>query len=97
LVKVNITSSNITQIQDTYPEIYDKFIDLFETDNLKLGPKPEIDTLAIPVDVKTPDWVKIFIDYNTIINDNIGNFPYESVGITRLGSNSVTYSNIMKL
>ena len=47
--------------------------------------------------VDTAKWVQEFIDYRTIINDNITNFPFESIGITRLGSNNINYSTIIKI
>lgn len=106
VVKVQIDPSNIDKIRDSYPDVYDRFVDLF-MDNTFFKPdaqgegssakKKEITTLAIPVGVSTPEWVKEFIDYKTIINDNIGNFPFESIGITRLGSNNINYSTIMKI
>ena len=105
VVKVKIDPSNIEKIKDRYPDVYDRFVDLF-MDNTFFKPgvnedstakKKEITTLAIPIDVNTPEWVGEFIDYQTIINDNVGNFPVESVGIRRLNNNSINYSTIMKL
>ena len=37
------------------------------------------------------------IDYNSIVNDNIGGFVYESIGIKRFGKTSVNYTNILEL
>ena len=106
VVKVQITPSNVERIKDKYPEVYNKFVDLFMDTNFfrseaqgegNTPKKKEITTLAIPTDVETPEWVSEFIDYRTIINDNVGNFPVESVGIRRLGANSINYSTIMKI
>lgn len=105
VVKVNITPSNIEKIKDSYPETYEKFVQLFMDESIfpvkstQYGEtnKKEITALAIPTNVSTPEWVKEFIDYRTIINDSICNFPFESVGITRLGSNNINYTTIMKI
>lgn len=95
-VKVNITPANINRIRDTYPDVYERFVQLF-MDKKFFTNKVEVTTLAIPVNVDTPEWVKEFIDYRVIINDSITNFPFESIGITRLGSGNINYSTIMKI
>ena len=105
VVKVQIDPSNIDRIRDKYPDVYDRFVELFMDQtffkpdiNEDCSPKKkEITTLAIPIDVDTPEWVSEFIDYKTIVNDNIGNFPVESVGIRRLGANNINYSTMMKI
>ena len=99
VVKVKITPSNIDIIKDEYPETYQKLIDLFMDTSFFPDPKKkkEIDTIAIPIDVETPKWITKFIDYNTIIDDNISNFPFKSIGIRNLGSSATSYSPIMQL
>ena len=101
-----ILQMHLKHLKDKYPEVYNKFVDLFMDTNFfrseaqgegSTSKKKEITTLAIPTDVETPEWVSEFIDYRTIINDNVGNFPVESVGIRRLGSNNINYSTIMKI
>lgn len=105
VVKVQIDPSNIDRIRDKYPDVYDRFVELF-MDQTFFKPgvnedctpkKKEITTLAIPIDVDTPEWVSEFIDYKTIVNDNVGNFPVESVGIRRLGASNINYSTIMNI
>lgn len=105
VVKVQIDPSNIDRIRDKYPAVYDRFVELF-MDQAFFKPgvnedctpkKKEITTLAIPIDVDTPEWVSEFIDYKTIVNDNVGNFPVESVGIRRLGASNINYSTIMNI
>lgn len=105
VVKVQIDPSNIDRIRDKYPDVYDRFVELFMDQtffkpgvNEDCSPKKkEITTLAIPIDVDTPEWVSEFIDYKTIVNDNVGNFPVESVGIRRLGASNINYSTIMNI
>ncbi len=55
-----------------------------------------IDAIAIPINVDTPKWVLEFIDYVTIINNNISGFPIESVGLHFAGGN-VNYTNILSI
>ena len=59
--------------------------------------KGSIDAISIPKDTPVPDWLKEFIDYDTIVEDNIKGFPYKSVGIQRLNKNHVNYTNIIQL
>lgn len=99
VIKVLITPSNISKIRESYPEIYEKAVDLFQDDSIFKGEanKREITTLAIPRDTDTPKWVMEFIDYATIINDNLNTFPVESIGIPKLGKDNINYSTIMKI
>lgn len=60
-------------------------------------PNIDITTIAIPTDVDTPDWIMEFIDYTTIINDCLCNFPIESVGIARMDNNNINYTNIVSI
>ena len=99
IVKVYITPENIECIKDSYPYEYGKLKELFNDTRLfdggKKGTKFEITALAIPVDVDTPAWVSEFIDYKSIINDSLKNFPVESVNIERFDRSFINYSNIM--
>lgn len=60
-------------------------------------PDIEITAIAIPVDVNTPEWIMEFIDYTSIINDCLCNFPIESVGIPRMDNTNVNYTNIVSI
>lgn len=108
IVKVRIDESNIDRIKDSYPETYDKLLSVLKDNEIQgINPnnidsyqKPktrEITALAIPVDVKTPDWVMEFIDYTNIINDCLCNFPIESVGIDKMARQSINYTNIISI
>lgn len=110
IIKVNITTENIEALKDTNPEIYEKFIKVFDDTYIfppKVDPKnptqtttnykKEITSVSIPVDVATPKWLLQFIDAATIVNDCISTFPMESVGINRLGVNTINYSNIVSI
>lgn len=101
IVKVNITPSNIESIREEFPHIYDNFVELFKNQSIfapkASGVKYIVDSIAIPIDIETPKWLIGFIDYNTIINDCLKNFPIESVNIVRLNNDHVNYSNIMQI
>ena len=49
-----------------------------------------------PIQDFTGNLVLEFIDYKTIVNDNISGFVYDSVGLVNLGSNT-NMSNILQL
>ncbi len=97
IVKVNITPKTIEKIKDKYSELYEKLSELFKDKVYK----NEITSLAIPKDLDIiPEWIKEFIDYLTIANDNLSAFPLESIGLTRMNgvnSNNVNFTNILTL
>lgn len=92
-IKINVDKNSAERIKDKYPEVYEKLMALFDDPNL--GKKVKI--IALPVDVEVPDWILEFVDYNSIINDNLKNFPLESIGLRRFDNDSVNYSNIINL
>lgn len=101
IAKTDINKVTIERIKDKYPEVYNNIVKLFEDDeNLPKGEKifkGSIDAIAIPLDVKVPEWLLELIDYKLIINNNIAGFPFESIGIQRLGKSSVNYTNIINI
>ena len=92
IIKLDITPKNVEKIKDIYPEIHDKILGLFKEKPFAKG----ITALAVPRNSELPDWVLDFIDYPTIINDNLKNFPLESVGLYKMNDNN-NYSNILKI
>lgn len=104
VVKVDINPTNIEDLKDTNPRLYNSIIELIGTKDeptsnelYRQAFKGSITTIAIPKDVDVPEWVTQFIDYKAIINDNLCNFPTDSVGIRNMGKDKVNYSNIIKL
>lgn len=91
VVKVNINKKNIEEQKEKNPELYQKLIALFN-DPL-FSKKKEITSIAIPINQSVPDWLIQFIDYSTIIDNNIV-FPIESLRIYEGKSN---YTNIVKI
>ena len=92
-IKINVTRANVERIKDKYPEAYAKLVRLME--HPILGKK--LDIIGFPADATVPDWVLEFVDVATIVNDNLKNFPLESIGLKRLDNDSVNYSNILSL
>ena len=105
ILKVNINMNNIDKIQEEYPEVYDHMKELLASEDfgykvLKSGKVNygTLDAIALPLDQSVPDWLIPFIDYDSIVADNIGGFPYESIGIQRLDKrSSLNYTNILQL
>lgn len=92
-IKIKVDKNNVNLIKDEFPTTYQKLVKLMEHPTLgtRLG------TIALPSDVEVPDWVLYFVDVATIVNDNLKNFPLESIGLKRLENDSVNYSNIISL
>ena len=102
---VNIPKTNkkftelVAKVKANDPEtcsIYKIEVDKGEV-KLKKLVGASINAVALPLEVKLPEWLEPFIDYDSIIADNLNGFPYESIGIQRLENNSISYSNIVQL
>lgn len=104
IAKVNINPATAEKIKEKYPEIYQNIMNTLDMNEFKkVSDKTgkvldnNITAIAIPIDVQVPEWLMEFIDYDTLVNDNIGQFPYVSIGITPGNSNSNTsYTNIIQ-
>lgn len=92
-IKIDVNKKNVGKIKDSHPEDYAKLVRLL--DHPVLGSK--VTTIALPADVSVPDWVLSFVDFTTIINDQLKNFPLDSIGLKRLSNDSVNVSNIIQL
>lgn len=84
IVKVEITPRNIDLIEEDFPDVYAKCQELFKTRAFSTG----IDAIALPINEPVPGWVKPFIRYAEIINDNVSKFPLESIGLFRGNPNN---------
>lgn len=92
-IKVDINKNNVEDIKEQYPEIYSKIIELMKTKEFAKG----ITGIAILDDKPIPEWVKGYIDYTTIVNDNLHTFPCEAIGIDRKDKDKINYTNIIRL
>ena len=93
IAKVKINKANVDKIAITHPEVYNNMIVALDKEEFK----GSIEAIAIPLDVNVPDWLMEFVDYTEIVSTNIKGFPYESIGIMRMGKDSVNYTNIVEL
>lgn len=109
IAKVQIDRATMDRIKDTFPEVYMNIQNALDDDtfktfvkNPKTGKKDkltanEIVAVAIPLDTTLPAWLEPFIDYDSILADNLNGFPYESIGIKRLTKNNISCTNIVQL
>jgi hypothetical protein len=105
IAKVIINKTTVEKIKTKYPEIYSNIIAALDREEFCTKSKQtgkitsqEITAVAIPTDVLVPEWLLEFIDYNTLVSDNLGGFPYSSIGIVSGDANSNTnYTNIIEL
>ena len=103
IVKVNIDESNVNRIKEKYPDTYERVLGVLRNPSIQkftdggASKKGSITAIAIPTNVEVPAWILEFIDYTTIINDSMSNFPIESCGIGKMGKNSINYTNIISI
>lgn len=92
-LKINEQILNESSLRAKDPERYERILELLHDEEYIKG---NIEYICIPYDIKVPEWIYEFIDYDTIMVDNIGAFPFESVGLNTLRTNS-SYSAILNL
>lgn len=106
VIKIKIDKYVLETIKDTYPQQYAKFKNILDPNSLDLCEETipinvvfrgSIDSIGLPKDLAVPEWLKIFIDYDAIITDNLSGFPLSSVGICQFGNKKATYSNVIHL
>jgi hypothetical protein len=93
VIKTKIDKKEILRIKDTNPNMYEKMLKVLNDGNYK----GDITSIAIPYNADTPKWILDFVNYNEIINDNIGGFPLDATGLSTLDNTNIPYSNILKL
>lgn len=92
IIKVDINAKNVKGLEEKYPDVYKKAIELMQKKEYQKG----ITGIAILADTKIPEWIKDYIDYTTIVNDNLRPFPCEALGIDRKENKYINYTNILK-
>lgn len=92
IIKVDINKSNILPLKDKYPDIYNNLIGLMGMNVFNKG----ITAISLPPDIQIPEWLFDYIDYASIVNDNLKPFPIETIGISR-EKQTINYTNIIQL
>lgn len=93
ILKVDINKKNIGPLLNTLPDIYNALHNLLSLPAYKDG----ISAISLPPDVQIPEWLFEYIDFNTIVNDNLTPFPLETIGLSRMDKTSINYTNIISL
>lgn len=91
VVKIDINIKNIDRVKELRPDKYDTCIEIM---TIKQFAK-SIDVIALPYNETLPSWIIEFIDFSEIINNNLKNFPLDSIGISKMDKDSINYSNIV--
>ena len=94
IIKVNIVQGNVDKIIDSFPQHYMRMRNLLLE---KTELRGKIESIAIPMNIEIPDWIVPFIDYTTIIHDNLRNFPMEEIGLSKMDNTDITHTNILTL
>lgn len=85
IIKVDMNPKNLDKIKETFPGVYQRAMDFISGNQYY---KAGIEAIAIPLNEPVPEWVLPFVRYAEIINDNVGKFPLESVGLSRGNANN---------
>lgn len=102
MVKVKLEDmDDLESIKDIDKDVYDGLIfGVFNNKNKKIAAKG-INVIAIPRNIeKIPEWIIPFIDYSTIISDNVTKFKsmLDSLGVRIIkDSNNKYFSNILDI
>jgi DNA polymerase elongation subunit (family B) len=101
VVKVTLDKDkSLELLQEKYPDKYKIIEEKYLMDRVMKDKLPN--AIAIPKSIEEiPEWIIDFIDYDTIIGDNINKFNSvrESLAIapSKLKNNKTTYSNILEI
>jgi len=101
IIKVNMDEESIEKIKQSEPEIYERIIEnIYHASDKKIREKG-VKVIGLPRNIpKIPDWIIPFIDYNTIINNNLSTFHgvLDSLGIATIKTTEDEYhSNILRI
>lgn len=75
IVKLNVSKpSDLDVIKDTYPEMYQRILDVVYINGSPEIKRQGIKTICIPVNLTIPEWMRPLINYDMIISDIISSF-----------------------
>lgn len=105
IIKVDINIKNIDKIRDRFPDTYDKMKRILDiSGNEYIGDlsirdifKGRVGSVAIPKDVKVPEWIIPFINIQSIISDNISTFPTGNLISKMDNRTGITYTNMVRI
>lgn len=103
LVRVKMQKlGQISELAETHREIFDILVKNFYKCGIEDIEKKGISWIALPFDeVEVPEWIRPYIDYDTIVNNNLSPFNslLNSLGVKELPTfeSTTTYSNIIQL
>lgn len=92
IIKTKINLKNIDDMIEIDPSYYSRMKALLKDDAFK----GEIKAIAIPIDLKVPDWIIPFIDYDSIVQDNLKAFPLDELRMSKNDSKTMTHSNMIR-
>lgn len=93
IAKLNITIKDLPKIQEVAPEKVGAVEELLSIKQFKDG----ITAIGLPLNEDLPKWLLDFVDYTEVINANMKIFPLDQIGISKIGKDSINYSNILQL
>lgn len=102
IIPLNIYKlEDISELEKIEPEIYNNIKRYIFESKLEEVRKKAMTVLALPKNIESiPDWVKPYINYDKIINDNTSKMRaiLESLGVQTIETDSTTkrYSNIIE-
>ncbi len=102
LVKVNMSRIELIEdLQKTEPEIYERIVQGIFNSPIKEIAKKGITAIAVPRVFETvPEWIRPYIDYGTIVSDNLTKFQSVTTMLsleTAATADNKYFSNILKL
>ena len=105
IIKLKIDKESVIKIKNQYLSQYDRLLEILDPntdkmiDDIKLSEifKGKLECIALPKDLPVPEFLIPFIDYESIIDDNLTTFPIESVGLSSFGNKKPNYTNVIKL
>lgn len=92
IAKVVLNTSMVESLKEKNPALYDRAKIALEKSEFA----GKIEAVALPLDLKVPQWLLDIVDINSIVSDNLRGFPLGSVNIVKPGKD-ITYINLLKL